>query len=70
MIPLLKTAGKVLALITPKVIEEVIDYVEKVKNREDVTDHWVRSKIPSEQMEIELQDEILTEARKEAGLPT
>jgi|GEM_PF-3769514 len=61
--------GKLLGIIVPKVVENVIDYIEKVKNREDVTDHWVREQIPDE-LQTEIQDEILTQARKDAGLPT
>ena len=61
--------GKVLALIMPKVIDLVGDYIEKVKNGEDVTDDWVHQQIPDE-LQTETQDKILTEARKDAGLPT
>lgn len=66
---MLAIIGQLIGLMMPKIIEEVGDYIEKVKNREDVTDHWVRSKIPDE-LQTEMQDKILTQARKDAGLPT
>jgi len=65
----LTIAGEVLSAILPTVIAEVTDYVDKVKNGQDVTDSWVRSKIPYD-LQVEIQDRILTEKRREAGLPT
>jgi hypothetical protein len=64
----LAIVSEVLSAVLPSVISQVKDYVEKVKNGEDVTDHWVRSKIPDE-LQTEMQDKILTQARKDAGLP-
>ena len=65
----LTIAGEVLSAILPTVIAEVTDYVDKVRNGQDVTDSWVRSKIP-DTLQVEIQDRILTEKRREAGLPT
>jgi len=61
--------GEVFQAVLPSVIEDVRDYVEKVRSGEDVTDHWVRKQIP-DTLQTEMQDKILTQARKDAGLPT
>lgn len=61
--------AEIVGSILPSVIKGVRDYIEMVKDGKDVDDHWVRKQIPDE-LRTEIQDRILTQARKDAGLPT
>lgn len=54
--------------IAASLLPEIQDYVVKAISGDDVSDHWVRERIPKD-LQTVTQDKILTEQRRAQGLP-